>query len=74
MDKAIKTIKRIEDIEDKAVRDKFDNLAYQLSPENLYWDGERSHEEAQDDYNRLMAQWRKLEKENNIKLDPEMCY
>lgn len=42
---------------------KFERLACALSPENLYCDGECSHREAMRKQKKLVAEWRKLEKE-----------
>jgi hypothetical protein len=42
---------------------KFLSLAGRLSPENLYCDGECTQAEAKVRYNRIMKEWRDLEKE-----------
>lgn len=42
---------------------KFEDLACQLSPENLSCDGEISKSEADREYRKLMKEWHALEKE-----------
>jgi len=46
----------------KEQQEKFVNLACALSPENLSCDGELSRAETTRRYNRLMKQWKALEK------------
>ena len=40
----------------------FSDLSDRLSPENLHQDGEISVEEAEEKYDELMMEWRRLEK------------
>lgn len=48
---------------DKHVLNRFIHLASELSPENLSCDGELSRAETNSKYNKLMREWRNLEKE-----------
>jgi hypothetical protein len=50
-------------------RQKFLDLACQLSPENLYCDGEISPSEANRKFTRLMREWRTLEREVGRSVD-----
>jgi hypothetical protein len=50
-------------------RKKFLDLSCQLSPENLYCDGEISKAEANRKYARLMKEWRTLEREVGRSVD-----
>jgi hypothetical protein len=47
----------------KEQREKFLNLACQLSPENISWDGERSRSEIDKARKKLMREWAALERE-----------
>lgn len=47
----------------KEVKDKFLNLACQMSPENISWDGERPRSEVAKAMKKLKAEWAALEKQ-----------
>lgn len=47
----------------------FSRLAFNLEPEMLYQDGERSRTEAKKVYAKIMKRWKALEKEVGQKVD-----
>jgi len=55
----------------KEIKDKFSRLACQLSPENLWCDGEASPTYVKRKYKELMKEWEKLEKEVGRKVSEE---
>ena len=56
------------------MKKQFDNLASQLSPENLSCDGELSQSEVNAKYRTLTAQWKALETEVGRKVTEDELY
>jgi len=54
------------------IRKQFDYLENQLSPENLCGDGEYTRTQTIRRYKAIMVQWRKLEKQIGMKVNPEV--
>ena len=59
---------------EKEIMADFGDLCSRLSPENLHCDGEISPAQAQNKYVKLMAIWRKLEKEIGRKVSESEVY
>ena len=53
------------------VKTQFANLVSRTEPENLYQDGERSHEEAQEILNDIDMEWKSLEKTYSVSVSSD---
>jgi hypothetical protein len=56
------------------IKEKFLNLACQLSPENLTCDGELSRSQVKERYKSIMVEWHKLEDELGREVTEDELY